>query len=242
MKTKSKLVLGLSILSAATLAAATTSTFAWYTQQSAINASGDQQIATANSAALAADTLTAHWAGTGAGDPKAIVKVELTQASDGETKVWTGREAAPATNQTLLVKSEKISLTFTTANASKTGGYAGTYPVTIKTGNSDKLRISTSFVDQGTSGWDSNDYVSTYEAGSVVNLGFIVVSNVGGITYKGINTAEGHVGEVGDDVDALVFYVSISPKEGSADEGVSAGTSYGTITPTIGTVGTDFKA
>ena len=40
MKTKSKLVLGLSILSAATLAAGATSTFAWYQVGSAANATG----------------------------------------------------------------------------------------------------------------------------------------------------------------------------------------------------------
>ena len=259
MKTKSKLVLGLSILSAATLAAGVTSTFAWYTAQAGINSSGTENILTDKNVQMANDTLVAHFAGTGTSS--AIKRVDLTDAS-GVAKVWTGSVAAPATNQGVLVKSEKITLTFSTDHAATTGGYAGTYPVTVTA--SGQLRLATSYNDSQTSGnagygaWDSNDYVGYYyhtgmaidpaqentgtntaTGNQVINLGFVVVDSSGNITYKNI----GDGGVVGSAVDNLFFYVSVSPQNEGGEETVDeAGQNYGTITPAIGTYGTDFSA
>ena len=58
MKTKSKLVLGLSILSAATLAAGTTSTFAWYVVTNSGTATAEAQNITASTAKAAPESVS----------------------------------------------------------------------------------------------------------------------------------------------------------------------------------------
>ena len=202
------------------------------------------------------------WNGTGTitDGVAAIKQIDLTGA-DGVAKVWTGSEVVNASNQGALVKSEKVTLTFATDHSATTGQYAGTYPVTISA--SGHVRLATSYEDSQADGanhgiWDSNDYVGYYyhtgekidpsgelsgsnvaTANQVINLGFVVVANDGSFTYKGIGTN----GVVGDTVAGLVFYVSISPEYDDRAETVdNAGQNYGTITPVIGTWGTDFSA
>ena len=225
--------------------------FAWYTVNATLSSSGTQQVATAKNATLAGFVLNAAYAGTTT-STNAIKAVELTDYSDGTTYVWTGVKPTAATNQESLVKSEEITLTFG-IDASRIGAqkefadssaanaalaeYQGTYPVTVSANG--KLRLSHSIDD-----WNDNKYVGYYyhtgepttaggadaaAADQVVNLGYVVISNVGGISY--LDTDKSSV------VSGLKIYVSISPEHTNATEDSAVGANYGTITPVIGNIG-----
>ena len=151
MKTKSKLVLGLSILSAATLAAGATSTFAWYVAASATF----NTIAETSNIATAAETvgaisLTASWSAkkTNTNDDFALTgakpdKLSLVDWSNGNTYVYAGT-ADPANKKTVATRAgiqyAKVTVTLTgTVNSSQYGTYTGT--VSAGSGENDILYL-----------------------------------------------------------------------------------------------------
>ena len=144
MKTKSKLVLGLSILSAATLAAGATSTFAWFqASQGAIGSATEATLNTAQQSKLAALDLTVTWKDSTSGSLEATDFADTVLTDDrGDTYAFNTAHSLvlaslPEGKNRGIVASVEISYTGTNSNLAP---YIGSYRATIHHGN-DRLKI-----------------------------------------------------------------------------------------------------
>lgn len=240
MKTKSKLVLGLSILSAATMASAATATFAWFTANATIGVNGKtDQIKTIQNASLRGLAVTATW--TGSGLNGAFVEPYLTDTS-GVARVWNGSSAVEDKAVAADRKHETMLLTLAVdANQENPSNYDGTY--TIKIGATDHLRVGTA-VEVATEGkiggavvnnqWQATTlYAEAGEGhsagdinskGTEVTLGTVTISNGVVSTYASQLVPTGKQAS-----DGLYFYVSITNK---GDQGTGESTeanAYGVV-------------
>ena len=131
MKTKSKLVLGLSILSAATLAAGATSTFAWYTATAGnVSIDGDKSVSsiTAGVSEFANTNLHANFSAT------TISDLVLSNDSD-KTYGWVGGRAVEANVPDGYHLTHSLTLTFSAAGDDDAKAASGTYYIVLaKTG------------------------------------------------------------------------------------------------------------
>ena len=234
MKNKKKLLVAVAAMGLLAVGTAGVGTAAWYAADSmGVKANETTNISTAKTANLSDLVITANYAGTGGAS--AIKAVELTQASDGVTKVWNGADAVPASNQGSLVKSERIKLTFT--GASMTNYVGLTYTVTMKA--TGQLRIATSTNAASDAAWTTNNYVSTYSAatayddvshtftgGTGVAIGTITIASASTFTYASLLDIDGN-SEV--ETDGLYFYVSISNKGANAAAESNTAADYGLI-------------
>lgn len=194
MKTKSKLVLGLSILSAATLAAATTSTFAWF------QATATQRQGFENDLTVAAQTeygnglkVVLSWVdaqGTAlVGDALSLSGVYATD-SNGVAKIFNNAGSlVELPNQNALKKAEsaKLHMSFAlgedgheVAVGSKNDliAYAGTYKISINTATSTTKVGGTATPDAGGSRAKVSNVSASAASTSTLNAaGFTITIN-----------------------------------------------------------------
>ena len=178
-------------------------------------------------------TFAAVWNGTGDVTPKALVPVNLTDASNGKAMMFNGSVLVEDTRNT-VVKYETVQLTFNDT-ASKGDQVPGWYPVSvnalaaeISSTQYDCLRLTAT--DPSSAGY-VGAYTYTSHVGAAVPVGYIHVAANGAITYHSQKSNDNQY-----DLSYFTFYYSISPMStAAANDGIdNAANSYGTIQATIG--------
>ena len=193
-----------------------------------------ETVSTVKNADIGNVTFAAVWNGTGEGTPKALVPVNLTDASNGKAMMYNGSALVEDTRPAVK-KYETVKLTFNDSE-SKGAQVPGWYPVSvnalaadISSTKYDCLRVASTLT--GTTYVAS--YTYTEHVGALVSLGYIhVAANTGTITYHSQKSNDAQY-----DLTEFTFYYSISPMSTAAanDSIDNAANSYGTLQATIGT-------
>lgn len=222
MKTKSKLVLGLSILSAATLAAGATSTFAWMTATgSSLSASQTAQVATATKSTLAAIQMDIAWtevAQTGIEHPLTNLVMTAKQAT-ALTKAYNAQGQGPYDAVVPTGKATYAELTITITSAANIDSLKG-LSCDVKVDATSRVKVGTA-----TSGDSGNVYNAV--AGASVTVGTLKFVEDGG-TVKLSNDGGSTKAAKNEGVQYTV-YVAIS---GDYDGTTAMTTSEGNTAPT----------